>query len=93
MALDTQTKRRSMIGIPGIGTLPVADLSIDNSDRRHIVDVYAAFPSVTDTFFFWRKRATATPAWVQGAAPNDVPFVASKHGTGTWVRDQDYPEE
>lgn len=90
--LDTATKRRSMIAIPGIGTLPVADMNIDAADRRHIIDVFGAFGSVIETFFFWRKRSLVTPTWVPDVDPAN-PFVASQHGSETWVPDRDLPEE
>lgn len=67
-----------MIGVPGIGTLPVPDMSIDINDRRHFIDVFAAFGSIHSQVFFWRKETKPiTTGWQEDVSP-DSPFVAEQ---------------
>lgn len=41
MAVDTQTKRRSVSGYSGIIIAPLADATIGAADREHIAGLYA----------------------------------------------------
>ena len=41
MAIDTQTKRRSVSGYSGIIIAPLIDGTIDAFDREHVVGLYA----------------------------------------------------
>ena len=62
MAVDSETKRRSVLGmgIPALMILPVADGEIINLDRKHVTAIYAGI--VTS---LW----TVPPASVTGWTP------------------------
>lgn len=46
MAIDTENKRRAVIQIIPLATLPVSDGTIDDDDRRMITGVYPGTASV-----------------------------------------------
>lgn len=54
MAIDTQTKRRSVSGYSGLIIAPVADGTIGAADREHIAGLYAGIssmpPASTDVY-------------------------------------------
>jgi len=63
MAIDTRDKRASLLGFgEEIGLMPVADGTIDRSDRFHLLGLYRQFGDeeeqepVRRTVLVWRGR-------------------------------------
>lgn len=56
MAIDTENKRRSVSAYFGAITYPVADASIDASDREHVAGLYAGIASTPPVIVIGRGQ-------------------------------------
>ena len=90
MAIDTQTKRRSVSGYSGIVIAPLADGTIGAADREHITGLYAgiaASPPVApdlafqgDAYYYDGGGATGS---ITGGTVLDGPNQSSATGSIT----------
>jgi hypothetical protein len=87
MALDTQNKRRSILGIK-----PVPDSELDSNDRIQFMDWFSGIFPIVERFFFWRKDGRNSTNFNQDGDSSD-PFVKGKHSGGYWVPVLDFPED
>jgi len=62
--IDTENKRRSVIEVPGISELPVANASVDSRDRAMVTSIYSGIAPTYDPFFFWRNTGNSSGFWV-----------------------------
>jgi len=72
MAIDTESKRRSVYGYtPGSCIAPLADASVDDADRYHMAWIYAGTsPSGAPTF---------QSAWAIASEPVYIGFGGLTH--------------
>lgn len=74
MAIDTETKRRSVLGmgIMALAIAPLADGTIANVDREHIVGIYAGIAPAAPTATTLLNYIGATGKVVADFPPNHV---------------------
>lgn len=61
--MDTENKRRSVVGIYGLVTVPpVPDLTMDSADRRHVSALYAMTPNER-RYTFWVPVKQGSTTW------------------------------
>lgn len=73
MAIDTPEKRRSCIDFAGIrGTgMPIAQGTIPESARVHVLNLYSGILPTPVPFFNWRNRNNIGTSWTGKRTPPD----------------------
>lgn len=77
--MDTENKRRSVVGIYGLRTVPpVADSTTSSAKRRHTANLYAMEPQYRRSGFWVPEELTGnTPDW-----------KSDEDSSQTWVQDE-----
>jgi hypothetical protein len=85
--LDTENKRRSILGIK-----PVPNMNLDMNDRLQFMDWFSGVSPVVHRFFFWRKHDLNLTNWEQESDLIGV-FIPVKMAKTIWVPVLDFPED
>jgi hypothetical protein len=86
VSIDTRQKRSSVLEVPVIQYLPVADGTIDAKDRMLVAGLYGGLEPRFDDFFFWRKTQDGQAPWQNAAAAGQVINSPTRPTDMGWVK-------